>query len=36
MSQEENKWLINHLIENLKRINDAVVIVGDKAVETLN
>lgn len=36
MSQEENKWQINHLIENLKRNKDAVVIVGDKAVETLN
>ncbi len=32
----ENKWQINHLIENLKRNKDAVVIVGDKAVETLN
>lgn len=35
MSQEENKWQINHLIENLKRNKDAVIIIGDKAVETL-
>ena len=36
MSQEENKWQINHLIENLKRNKDAVIVVGDKAVESLN
>lgn len=32
----ENKWEINHLIENLKRNKDAVVIIGDKAVQDIN
>lgn len=35
MSQE-NKWKIEHLIENLKKNKDAVVIVGDKAIQELN
>lgn len=35
MSQE-NKWKIENLIENLKNNKDAVVIVGDKAIQELN
>lgn len=34
MSQE-NKWMINDLIKNLKKNKDAVIIVGDKAVKEL-
>lgn len=35
MSQQENKWTINDLLKNLKRNKDAVIVIGDKAVEEL-
>lgn len=35
MSQE-NKWKIENLIANLKNNKDAVVIIGDKAIQELN
>lgn len=36
MSQQENKWTINDLLKNLKNNKDAVIVIGDKAVEELN
>ena len=36
MNQEENKWIIQDLIKNLKRNKDAVVFIGNKALEDLN
>lgn len=36
MSNQQNKWQINDLIQNIKKNKDAVVILGNKAVEELN
>ena len=36
MSQKQNQWKINQLIENLKKNKDAVVIIGDKAIKELD